>query len=467
MNGILVHLGGAWGAVASHLWQTTLVLALFFLLGREMRRAPAGLLYAFWFAAFLKLLLPLAVFGRLAQSILQDLRPGLGSHGSAALTAVGGAIDPVTIWRAHGVGDSLRILLPAITVIWAAGASLRFRALVRNHREARRWRGRPMGLVSADLRSKLEEALSGTSISSDRVEMSEDAPIPCVIGLLRPRICVPARLLPELSATQLRAVLLHEEAHRRRREPLRSVVIDLCSSLCFFYPPATWVRRRLEHAAELLCDEQVLRAGIHPATYARALARTVRTSLSLAPPAAAATLVGPGLKIRIQRIRSSGRATKMTRHYLSFALAVGLTALGTFLPLPLLTGCGRESATIKASSPAPTPHEPALVATKSDSTPISELTPPEQPEVGLVAVREVPPIYPPEAVAKGIEGTVQVRALIGTDGKVKDATVLKSASPSLDQAALDAARRWVFKPEKQKGRAVETWAIIPLHFVLH
>jgi TonB family protein len=60
------------------------------------------------------------------------------------------------------------------------------------------------------------------------------------------------------------------------------------------------------------------------------------------------------------------------------------------------------------------------------------------------------PVYPPTARAAGIQGVVIVELLIGTDGAVSNARVLRSI-PLLDQAALDAVRQWRYEPTLLNG----------------
>ena len=67
-----------------------------------------------------------------------------------------------------------------------------------------------------------------------------------------------------------------------------------------------------------------------------------------------------------------------------------------------------------------------------------------------VKVKNVTPEYPQIARSTRIGGTVQIEATVGPDGKVADATVVKSV-PLLDQAALDAVRQWEYKPTLVKG----------------
>jgi TonB family protein len=77
------------------------------------------------------------------------------------------------------------------------------------------------------------------------------------------------------------------------------------------------------------------------------------------------------------------------------------------------------------------------------------------------------PVYPEIARLSKIEGTVHVRALVGTDGKVREAFVLKSVNDLLDQAAIAATMGYVFLPAMQNGRPVTVWVTIPFRFSLH
>ncbi len=81
------------------------------------------------------------------------------------------------------------------------------------------------------------------------------------------------------------------------------------------------------------------------------------------------------------------------------------------------------------------------------------------------AVTRVPPEYPDIARQSGIEGTVQLQALVGKDGKVKDVKVVKGI-PVLDDAAVSAVKQWVFKPALTNNKPVAVWVAVPVRFSL-
>lgn len=86
---------------------------------------------------------------------------------------------------------------------------------------------------------------------------------------------------------------------------------------------------------------------------------------------------------------------------------------------------------------------------------------------GLVVLSRVLPRYPPRAETRGIEGWVRLEITATTAGTVSDARVV-DASPKeiFDQAALEAIRRWRFKPAFKDGRAVAQRATLKLMFRL-
>lgn len=80
-------------------------------------------------------------------------------------------------------------------------------------------------------------------------------------------------------------------------------------------------------------------------------------------------------------------------------------------------------------------------------------------------VYQVDPRYPQIAVSAGISGTVELRATIGRDGRVRSVEVL-SGSALLAPAAVAAVKQWRYRPTLLNGEAVEVEAHVTVHFVL-
>ena len=93
---------------------------------------------------------------------------------------------------------------------------------------------------------------------------------PVTIGVFAPKILLPSawKLWPE---TKLRAVLAHELAHVRRRDPLIALLARLNLCLFWFHPVAWWLEKQLATTAEHACDDVGLRVMGEKRRYAEVL----------------------------------------------------------------------------------------------------------------------------------------------------------------------------------------------------
>jgi protein TonB len=73
-----------------------------------------------------------------------------------------------------------------------------------------------------------------------------------------------------------------------------------------------------------------------------------------------------------------------------------------------------------------------------------------------VVIRRVAPLYPRAALAIHLNGTVVVECIIDKTGRVREAHVLSSTSPLLNQSAVDAVQQWQFAPGSLHGTAIDT-----------
>jgi protein TonB len=89
----------------------------------------------------------------------------------------------------------------------------------------------------------------------------------------------------------------------------------------------------------------------------------------------------------------------------------------------------------------------------------SRITPP-------VLISKVQPDYPPAERRAGREGTVVVTAVVDKDGQLRDPKVIRSVSPVLDAAAVQAVRRWRYRPARLDDRNVAVYTVVRLAFTL-
>jgi TonB family protein len=79
-------------------------------------------------------------------------------------------------------------------------------------------------------------------------------------------------------------------------------------------------------------------------------------------------------------------------------------------------------------------------------------------------IKNVAPVYPPDALAARVAGVVIIEAVIGEDGKVRATRVLRSV-PMLDPAAVDAVKQWEFTPTLLNGAPVPVVMATTVNFV--
>jgi protein TonB len=75
-------------------------------------------------------------------------------------------------------------------------------------------------------------------------------------------------------------------------------------------------------------------------------------------------------------------------------------------------------------------------------------------------------LYPTEARTRNVEGVVVVDILVDTNGKIAETKVL-SGPPMLQQAALDALRRWRYQPAQLNGQVIPIHTKVDINFALH
>jgi periplasmic protein TonB len=73
------------------------------------------------------------------------------------------------------------------------------------------------------------------------------------------------------------------------------------------------------------------------------------------------------------------------------------------------------------------------------------------------------PIYPPIAKAAHVQGAVILHALISKQGTIENLTVV-SGPPMLQSSAVDAVKRWKYKPYLLNGEPTEVDTTITVNF---
>lgn len=73
---------------------------------------------------------------------------------------------------------------------------------------------------------------------------------------------------------QVEAILAHELCHVRRRDNLAVALQMVVEALFWFHPLVWWLEQRLVDERERACDEEVIRLGSEPQSYAESILKT-------------------------------------------------------------------------------------------------------------------------------------------------------------------------------------------------
>ncbi len=79
---------------------------------------------------------------------------------------------------------------------------------------------------------------------------------------------------------------------------------------------------------------------------------------------------------------------------------------------------------------------------------------------------QIEPVHPFDMRQQGVEGMVDVAFVVGVDGAVQSAQVLRSTHRAFEEPALRAVRKWRFEGGRSNGRPVSFRMAVPLHFRL-
>ena len=101
-------------------------------------------------------------------------------------------------------------------------------------------------------------------------------------------------------------------------------------------------------------------------------------------------------------------------------------------------------------------------ALETDESLIFELSEVDEPPRVLL---KLPPFYPLAARAREIEGIVELVFVVNVDGSVGDIEVVSSYPGEIFvESAVNAVRRWKFKPGGKDGQPVVTRVRLPIRF---
>jgi periplasmic protein TonB len=139
-------------------------------------------------------------------------------------------------------------------------------------------------------------------------------------------------------------------------------------------------------------------------------------------------------------------------------------------PPPLLATHATAPAGANAPAPEPAPvvaAMPAAATQAATASPAAQPAPLVEPRFDARYLDNPAPAYPTLSRRLGEEGKVVLRVFVEADGHAANVEVkVGSGSPRLDEAALDAVRRWKFVAARRGAEPVAAWVLVPIAFHL-
>ena len=220
------------------------VLLLILLLRPVLRRlGGAGLVYASWWLLPLTLLASVLPRPAMHTPVFSVPLAAIVATSSSTAASEGQSLTQATLWL----------------VVWGAGAALAAAWMV--------WQQlrfvRSLGWLQPGLQGSVHFAVDNTQMG------------PLLLGLLHPRIVLPADFASRYTAQEQAVILAHEQVHLQRRDVLANALACALQMLFWFNPLLHYAVNCFRLDQELACDAAVLQQ--HPQArqvYAAAILKT-------------------------------------------------------------------------------------------------------------------------------------------------------------------------------------------------
>lgn len=300
-----------------------------------------------------------------------------------------------------------------LAAIWALGA------LVMIARVVGGW------IVLWSIRSRSVHFLDG-DVAEVRIG-NVGTPLTC--GVARPLVLLPENAR-DWDQSRLRAVLLHESAHVRRRDCAAKYLAQSACAILWWNPLVWMIAARVNREQELACDDMVLAAGVPADIYANMLLDVARECSS-----------SPNLGCAMGGY-SAGALRERFAHLFEWKPDAAGANRRTAITIPLLL---------------------LLLTSVSFAEKIYKIGP------GIIppsVLDKQEPVYPDKERSDKVQGLVRLAMVVGTDQRAHDIKVTKSVTPALDASAVLAVQNWRFQPGTKDGKPVPVRIRIDINFRL-
>ena len=355
---------------------------------------------------------------------------------------------------------------------WLAVGIVRLRALTRRSEAA---------VLSQELRVLQQALAPGADVS-----WHDDLLQPVTFGMRRPVVLLPSRLR-DASPDMQRAVVCHELVHVDRGDWLATILEELIQTALWFHPAIWWAIGQIQLNRETTVDARVVGiTGSRRAYMEALLAFADAKGPALAPVFARRRQIVVRIRQLSQEVVMS--RTRLTVAGITLAAIVIGSSWGVVSAVPMRTEVryraigepplapqpqavlAPHTQVVKANPTPESRQAPAFRAVASLAqnprvTPPPPPPPPPPPQPGSPrVVQEVKPVYPPDALGRGVGAVVTVEVTIAVTGDIVDAKAGKWRL-TIDREIND-PNYWASKPERafldEAEAAARKWKFAPL-----
>lgn len=232
------------------------IVICFILLARyilHMIKAPKKYAYYLWLIAFVRLICPfsfesvLSILPRetepVKQAIVYEQVPEIHTSSSTINQAVNNVLP-----KANPVAsiNPMQIIMAIAQVIWLVGIGI---FLIYSLLSFIRLKKRLIGSINLS-------AISNERSGSDTIYISDHIATPFVLGFFKPRIYLPSII----SEKEISYILMHEQAHVKRKDHIIKLVV-FGITIIHWFNPLVWIAYALMNQdMEMSCDEYVMKS---------------------------------------------------------------------------------------------------------------------------------------------------------------------------------------------------------------
>ena len=170
----------------------------------------------------------------------------------------------------HGV--TLALILDWLICLWIAGTVVMMFRFLFSLLSARRLLRRMMPIENEAVRALADRIAKRMWVyRSITLLQNEVSTVPFTLGLVRPKIVLPATAVENWTEAQLQTILTHEIAHIQRGDIWGQWLTQWVLCLYWFHPLVWFAAWRIRVTREMACDDLVLLNGEEPADFAEML----------------------------------------------------------------------------------------------------------------------------------------------------------------------------------------------------